>query len=705
MRAFAASCVLVLLCLGAQAAPADEVLPEYGEDYVCDRDLGKLKQALVRAGRAAGDPIYDLAFMSEESVASLPTPAQAQGLPAAVHCVRALRALDLPAARRLARAAEEGGSMAGAWLAALVKARSGDTMGAQARLMAPPIFSGFADAFELALLGAALPEEDRALLVLSARRAVARAAQRDRVAALAHLGLSAAALDDTLGQEVLGLCVRALRRLGDVPAARDLLGRVRACGAGLEVPALALEAALLAWTEGRPAEAAAALRLSEPPAGAGDVYMLLSRAQGPARAATLLPPIQHARDVDRSIELVARLAASLGISTSRSEILLDGGSGVDADPARPRRLRAFFETRGCEVLSVAGDARGTDALLGAQIPFVLFHLSREGSRYVDLPLLVRTFDRDTGLWRIDEPDVERMDAVPRAHAAKCWAMLVVPADRGALLAPLRGTPAERLGHALETLRESQAAPVSVAHAGAAPLLSLYSAYRAYQRARREEDDQSLRAAAAWLEHSRRLPPLLGFEEFGWAQHLAVQGEFEAALLAYDRCAQLEGHSAELALARYAGLGRHGRDRAEDARRALDDALQRAPDDVRVLAARAVLHRAHGDLWRARSDLMRARDLRADSGDLAVLLCEICLEDADPDAALAVLDDAARQGPALAEDERLRGLRRRIEAERLSHAGDVEALRGHRRSREPQTRQRLAFELAERGDASSEAVLR
>jgi HEAT repeat protein len=379
------------------------------------------------------------------------------------------------------------------------------------------------------------------------------------------------------------------------------------------------------------------------------------------------------------------------------------------DPGHPAFVRATLEAHEVPVFACAAEARVLDALLAEGVPVLLYRIERVGDEYRDRPHLVTGRERTTGLWMLDEPDVSSVDALPRDGVQQAWCLLAAPPGRSDLLQPFRGAPGADLGRRIERLRTAEGeeevarALQALVAEPAPPLAWLYGAWTRHREAERRRDERELAAAAEWMASAG--PPRLGIQPFVLALAHAVARRQDEARDAFALTHTLEGPSAELALARFAGLGRDLLARASEAAAALDEGVRQDPGDLRLLAQRAALRRALGEIEGARADLVRARDLDPASVELALALADLELTAGREREALAVLDDAARQSPAVATNDALRAMRRRVEAHGIEGAGDVNDLREHRRSREPETRQRLAYELANRGDAAAEEVLR
>jgi tetratricopeptide (TPR) repeat protein len=703
------------LWLGAGAARAGDAGPGGVPVAARQRFLASRDPEALLAARppVTADPVWDLVLMAAGR-APASQPADAQGRAALPAVVLALRRLDLDGAEQAVQRADRGdrSGLPAAWVHALVLLRRGDDAGAVGRLLAPPLFAWDRDAFGLALLGVALQQDDRRMLAAGARAALLRAAARGRQEALVATAEAAAAVDRAEAPRALVLALRALRRSGRAEQARGLLAFAARVGVDVKRPAVALEAALLAWEAGDVQGMTERLAGPATP-GAQGVYLALRHAGRRPRLPAPERPWRHARGATAAAAVAAHLASRLGVPTAPAEIEA-WGRQQGRDLGLAGALRAALEARGLRVVEAAGDPAAADAALDAGLPFVWLRLARDDGGYREAPALVRGEDRRAGLWILDEPDLARVDLALRAQARKSRLLLAAPPDRAGALAAVVASPAARtgarIGRALERLDAGDGEAAATLLAAPAPgasgtVQSLYRGYVLWRRAVAARDDGLLAQAQKALDVSRRTPPLTPFEAYARGEALVARGDLPGALAAFDQTARLEGVGVGLQLARFAAHMAAGAPRK--ALDAVEQAVRLDPLDVRALFHRGTTRAALEDRWAGRADLQRALERRPSSVAVAVALAQMEVHDGHAGTALDVLREVVRRNPGLRSDATLSAARRAAELELIAHAETVEALRPVLRSPEVETRRRLAFALAERsgeGDAA-ESLLR
>jgi hypothetical protein len=706
----------VLLCLlgaGLGARPTAAAPDWTGAErtYLRTRDAGALLRVLEPHAATLPAGMLDLARWASGLESSVEGETGSGAVAQLARVVGALRRADLPAARKALEAEDATRAVALAWTEALLRLRLGDDDAAVSRLLAPPLFEWQRDAFLLALVGAALPTDDRRLLAAGARGALERAAARSRATAVESVALALGALLPAEGRSACAFAVRVFRRSGQPTEAARVLEAARQIGIASRDAGIALETALCAWEEGDGADVPRLLGAAEPPAGARAAFLALRHAGRRARLVPLPAHSGHVRGEPKYVVLLAQLATALGRRTTTADVQ-QWAEAHDTKPSHAAAAASFLRAQGFEVLSVVGDAGAGDALLAAGLPFLLFRVLREESDYREIPVLVRGYDRRTGLWLLEEPDGNRVDIVPHAEMAKARFVCAVPAERTGLLAPFRETPAARAGARIEALLDAvdrgafeKAVSLLPAASGSSAGEQLYRAYVLHEAANHTRQHAWLVASREAVEHSRRTPPLLGFEAYVRAQALSVSGETEAALEVFDNVVRLEGESATVEMARFAALDVAGNQAAALA--AVTAAQRLAPLDSRILFYRASVRGRGGDLAGARNDLRRALERQPDGLRIALALARLEVMDKRPEAALEVLRETERRNPGAGDDPALRLERRAAELAMLEAATTLEELSRARRSEEPETRRRLAYELAQREEdgADAEALLR
>ncbi len=720
--------MLTLCLLTAPVVEADETRHRAAQArFLRDRDVS----ALVASFDAATPPgeralalraaHFRRVSVTDGDESPPAVPADAQGRLALAHVVDALHTMDLTAARRaLTRADRDGGGAAVVWASALVRARGGDDAAALSRLMAPPLFEWERDAFQLALLGAALSTQDRDMLAATGRMALLRAASRDRAPAVLAMSEALAALDPGSGAMHLTLGVRALRRAGDTRRMERLLAVAQLAGISPRVALIAVERAIAAWRVGRTADVHAVLKGVQPPLGAQQAVLGLNRAGHAPRLAPVLVEetrtgLPHADEEALHAAVLARACALISGSSCRAEDVMRavqerGGSVTD-----PNFAPYFLRARRLVVLSVVGDEAVGRTMIENGYPFLLFRLVRHDAAYRDAPVLVRGFDPRTNLWIVEEPHLERLDVLPRTAIRKSRLVCAVRAGADAQqLVPLAETAAARQGGVLESALQMAARGnvegaierlAGYPHpAGASTAaFDLYLGSLHYHRATAHRDEEGLARAREALDRSRKTRPTLGFEHYVRGQALVVAGERRKGLAALDVVAQLEGPSARLALTRFAALRAEGRN--QEALEAANLARRLAPLDTRVMVIRAATLEVQGDRDEAVAEYRRALDRDPSEERVAIKLAELQIAGGKPGDALGTLRDVARRAPELAGGNAFRMARRRAEFAVIDAADTLDALKPFRRSADPDTRRHLAFVLARRPEPEAEAVLR
>ena len=360
-------------------------------------------------------------------------------------------------------------------------------------------------------------------------------------------------------------------------------------------------------------------------------------------------------------EIAARLASGVGVATSPGEIE-SWARRTKHDLARDGALRAALEARGLQVVETAGDAAAGDAALAAGVPFVLRRIVRTPQGYRDVPALVTGYNPCTGLWLLQQPDVEQLDVALRSTAVKARLLVAVPAGRADLLAAARGAAGGAAGQRIaQAMAEADQGEVSKARAtlgpaeGSTGVLALYRAAILERLADRTQDPALHATAEASAERSRREPPLLGFEAFLRGQAKARAGDADGALAAFDQVERMEGAGVDLLLARFAA--QLTARRLQAGLKTLERAARLDPLDVRVYFHRGMTRSALGDGWGGRADLRRALDRRPTAVAVAAALAQVELQRGEPHAALEVVREAMRRDPALESDATLIAARR------------------------------------------------
>jgi len=696
------SLLLLLPCLLTQpgVARAESGLDAVRRTFLRGRNVKRLLAELEVLRPAPAADVLALARLAAGQ-AIAPAALQQDDL-ALTRVAAAFRASDLPAARAAVAAAPRAAPTA--WAGALVHLRRGDDAGAVGSLLAPPLFRWEIDAFPLALLAAALPPDDRAMLAAGGGVALARAAARGRVAALRSTALGLAALGPQAGLDALVVAVRALRRAGEVEEARALLALAHSIGIGRGDAQLILERALTAWAADKAEELPALLAMVETPEWALRIFKALRQAGRRGRRVDTGSGLTHRKAEDPQALLIARLASVLGPAT-RAPAVEQWAQSTQLDLKHASTAARFLESQGLHVLWLAGESAAADALLAAGLPSLLYRLERDGDGYREVPALLRGLDRRTGLWLLDQPDTARLDVVPRTVVAKARLLCVVPTSRVALFDPFRsGVGAKRGARIAAALEAAARAPDDAGQIAASAhklkrastdtaVENLYVANLLRRAALASRDDKYVREAQPFIARSQAASPLLAFEVYLQAEGLLAAGDRKQALLKLAHVERLEGESAPLALARFAIFDvLHD---AAGARAALQEAIRLAPLDSVLLTYRAGLRARSGDDSGARIDLRRALDRQPDGLLIAVALSRMEIEGGRPALALEILQDTERRDPTLKDNANLSAARLAAERALISGAETVEELSRARRSRSPEARRLLAYALSER----------
>ena len=684
------------------------------------RDVAALNSVLAQLAPTTADEQVDrqLALLAAGTATPAPSGA-ARGYAAVPEIVTYLRRLELgraeAATARLGRAPLPGGL--DTWLAALLDVRRGRDDAARDRLLAwqPSGQDPEREAFRLALLGAALPDDDRHLVAGAGREALLEAAAAGGFGVVAHLAEALVALDPGVGGDGLCLALRALRRSGHAAEADRLLSRPAAASAETHA-CFRLERALDAAWRGRPAEIAPRLTGLEvsPPLDA------LVEALADTRGFTI-PPAVGAVEVpfaERHAHALAALATRLGRPTPASEVeaaaVAQGAAASDGAFAS-----RFLADRGFAVLSVAGGGETALRAADAGIPFLLRSIQLEGDVFRDEPVLVLGRDAPSGLWLTSPGDIERLDVLPADAVAKARLLLALPRARATELATWPVAGEREAGALLDAatvlaqagrVDEAARALAPGTPGGASPVLSLYRAFFEHGRhlelleeGRTEEAAAALVRVGEALQASMAHPPRSVFELLASYQALYATGRRDAAVDTLEAASRAAPGSSYLPLTLFAVCQREGRRR--DALAALDQALAAAPLDTSLLYYRGTARRALGRNDAALGDLVRALDRRPDWVPVGLELAHLLLGLRRADAALAVLDDLQRRVPSLAQEDAALVLRREAEHRQVQAARSIDDLSALLVSSAGETRRLAAYRLADFELDASEARLR
>ena len=705
--------IAAFLGLAAGAARGEDLAAR--QRFLADADAPALAKALAESPDAADRAALALARLAADPQVRIARGDEVYPLAAAVD---ALRVLDLARARAALDAAGSASPVPLAWLQALVDARTGHDEVALQRLLAvgAPAAPGLG-AFDLALLGAALPRDDRELLCGVARAAVLRACatgRTDRVQALAE---DAARLDPRVGGRGLVIAARGLRRAGRTAEAQALLAGAPALRAAAVSAAtrddFRLESALIAWRQGDAAGARAACQGARPDSVWAWGHLALRAAGKPPAVVPAAPQPLADAGTDADAAALARFATVLGVPTRAEEVAARAapGGGTAADPAFQR---AFLAALALPTLEVAGDAALLRDALDRGLAVLFFRPRRRVDRFVDHPVVLRGHDRDTDLCVADEPDGDVIDVVPGAWLSKGRAIVGAPASRAAELAAWRAAPAARLGVAIADLLTAAASPRAEAALNAfarrapeflgLPAFDLYLGCAAYWAALAANDPARRAVAGAVLRRSAAVEPALAMERF--VRVMEGSGSTDAAdtqAMDLSEAARLEGLAAYLEAGRFE-IYKRARRQAE-ALECIQAARTLDPFDERTLYARGSTRRLTGDAPGARADLVRLLDRRPEYLDAAEELVNLHLDAGQLERALAVVQALVAASPRGAEGRRVHVLRQRIELRLVRQsraAGDLVALA---KSPEADTRKEVAWAAASFESPEAEALLK
>ena len=695
-------CALLLTAPRVAAAEESKSLMDARAAFLASRDAAALHGALAGALPAG----HAERTMAAWAAGVEPAPAEVRSEGGPVPALRALRAGDLPAARRAAARADLSGTgIALRWVGALLRVQSGDDAGALGRLMAPPGFRWSTDAYALALLGAALPDDARTVLMAAARQAVLRAAARGRVPALLQLAEALVAFDPARAARALVHTLRALRRRAAPVEAGGLLARAFQSGASRTDPALAIELALIELGLGRSEHAQRYLRDASR-GGPHDTVLegltTLTRLPEvvPAAAST-----NHRTGEEHNLFLLSRFSTLAGRPVSVADVRI-ALRGIASRPG-PARTMSALGSLGVSTACLLVDESALQELLRLKLPVLLYRVLRVGGEYQEHPCLLRGIERRTGLLFVEDPDLRVLDWLPVTAVRK--ARVLVAHDTlgvGIPRALVEGTPG-REGRQVCQWLDLPAADVGARIAAASPAQARSPAahtFAAWALARAQLAGRSgLPPARPWLDAGAALSPTTGFESYALGQARLLAKEAQAALLAFDAAVQVEGPSAASALGRFEALRRL--DRMDEAQAALDDAVVLAPLDTRVRFLRGSFAERLGRIDAARADLRRALDREPDAAPLAVFLAHLEIGAKQPQRALDVLRELVRHEPSHENTAQVRMAWRAAEWAWMQTLEDVEELKAFRRSEDPETRRRLAYLLGARRDEAAEALLR
>lgn len=630
-----------------------------------------------------------------------------------VRAVDALRRADPGAAASLA--SEEAATGAGpgvraTFLLALAMARQGRDEQALARLIGGPAFVLARDGTWLALVFAALPEDDRDLAGGLIRAAITRAGAAGRADLVTALAEASVAIHAEDGALAIVAGARVLRRTGRPADALALLDGAAAGRAGRGVPAFAMERAILAWRRNEAAVARAQV------AGADTGPWPWARtafARAGACCAVIpappLPPVEGGDDLDALA--IARALATLGIAV-RPEDVTTRAAASSTTPADPAFVRRYLDAFRVARLETAGDPATVEAALSKGLPVLVWRPRRDGERFVDRAVLVRGHDVATGLLVADEPDPRRLDVFPSLALRKARAIVLAGKGREHELDAWKGDVATRRGaFVMDGLaRLFGAQPVAAAAAFAArpagleddPVLDHYAGYAIYAPAFAAHDPAGLAAASALLRRASSTAPITSLERLMRAE-ASLGGEIEPALAELAEAEREEGAAAWIELTRFV-IFESGH-RHADALAALDRARRLDPLDVRTLYFRAGTRRLLGDGPGGKADLVRVLERRPDHVPAAEDLASTFVDEGAPERALAVVRALVAADPAAASTRRVHQLRQRVEARLVRRARSADDLLELATSPEPDVRAEVAWTASSFETDAAERLLR
>ncbi len=709
----------LLACVGyallAAPALADEGTAR--ERFLRDGDAAALAAGLGASSDPNDRAEGVLARLALDPAARLGDAASDRGPIAVV--VDALRAVDLASARRAvddpayaAAVAAPAWRVAGAWLSALVLARGGRDEEAARRVLEAGGPASLAGTFPIAVLGVAMPGDDREIVSGSLHLAVVRAAGSGRLEAVAAVAEGAVALEPAAGARTLAVAARALRRGGRLSEAHVLLSAPAAERAVGVRPSLRLERAITEWRRGN----AQAARLEAGSVAAPSewtwAHEALSKAQAltPVLPAPALPLVEREPDPDASA--LARLVSALGVP-ARAEDVAARAAAKGTTAADPLFLRGYLDGLGLAWVESAGDPSAVAEAAAKGLPSLLWRPRRAMDRFLDQPVLVRGHDLPTDLLVVDEPDPSALDVLPLEVVRKARILVAAPRSRAAELAPWRARPSGRLG---TLLADAIAALLSPAPDRAAellrarfaefpgqPALDLYLGYVTYQPALAHKDSARLAEAGNLLRLSGRAPPLTALECFVRAEGALGTGAADSAADELLLAVRLEGSSAWVHATRFVileSVRRHA-----DALEALAAAREADPLDVKTLYFRGGVRRLLGDSPGARADFVRVLDRRPDTVAAAEDLVNMLLDAQDLVRAHGVVRALAEADPVAASTRRVHPLRQRVEVRLVRRARTTVDLLPLAASPEPETRREVAWTASALETAEAERLLR
>ncbi len=696
-------CCMALLCAPLVASAEERVsLMDARGAFLEKRDAAALHATLAQQLA----PGHAERTMAAWAAGLEPAKATVQSEGGPVPALRALRAGDLPGARRAAARADLSGTgIALRWVGALLRVQSGDDAGALGRLMAPPGFRWTTDAYALALLGAALPDAARTVLVEAARQAVLRAAARGRVPALLQLSEALVAFDPARAAPAMVHTLRALRRKAAPVEAGSLLARAFRAGVAPTHPALAIELALIELHAGRVEQAQAFLQGARRGGHTDGILNALARLPKVPELVPAAVPTNHRVGEEHRLFLLSRFATLAGrtVSVADVRIALRG----NATPPGPARTMSALQSLGVSTACLVVDQSQLQEVLRLKLPVLLYRVMRVGAEYEEHLSLLRGLEARTGLLFVEDADLRVLDWLPLSAVRKARVLVAHDAlGVGIPRALLEGTPGREGSRVCQWL-DLPPSKVGARLAAASPAQASSPAtltYAAWALARAQlAGTRGLPPARPWLEASATLPPTTGFDSYALGQTRLLAKEAEPALEAFDTAVRLEGPSAAAALGRFEALRRL--DRMEEAQAALDDAVELAPLDTRVRFLRGSFAERRGQIDAARADLRRALDREPDAAPLAVFLAHLEIGAKRPQRALDVLRELVRHEPSHENAAQVRMAWRAAEWAWMQTLEDVEHLKAFRRSEDPETRRRLAYLLGARRDEQAEALLR
>lgn len=711
--------VLVPL-LGLVVGTAREVRADDGgarERFVRDGDAAALAARLGASRDPADRAEAALAALAADPAARLGE-AQAAGAPVAV-VVDALRAVDLPAARRAAGEASYAAAIAapawrvaGTWLSALVLARGGRDEDAARKVLEVGGPASLAGTFPIALLGAALPRDDREILSGILRLALVRAAGAGSLEAVAAVAEGAVALDAAAGARTLVVAARALRRGGRPQDAHTLLSSPAAGRAAAARPSVRIERAITAWRRGLPEAARLEAGSVAAPAEWVWAHEALSKAQAMSPVLPAPPLLLFAREADPDASALARLASTLGVA-ARAEDVAARAAAQGTTAADPRFVRGWLDGLGFSFVESAGEPLVVAQAAAKGLPCLLWRPRRDADRFLDHPVLVRGHDLATDLLVVDEPDPSALDVVPLEVVRKGRVLVAAPHARAGELAPWRQRPSGRLG---ALLADASAALLSPAPDRAAQLLEarasefpglpafdLYLGYLTYLPALAHKDSARLAEAGNLLRRSGLAPPLTTLECFVRAEGALGTGAADAAAEELLTAARLEGAAAWIHTTRFVVL--ESVRRHAEALEALSAAREADPLDVKTLYFRGGVRRLLGDAPGARADFVRVLDRRPDYVAAAEDLVNMLLDAGDLVRAHAVVRALAEADPVAAATRRVHQLRQRVEVRLVRRARVAADLLALAVSPEPDTRREVAWMASSLETPEAERLLR